>query len=53
MSIYCRGVEIVYLLRIHVFFVHRPRPIDVPQLAWEQSAIKPLSDRYQSITARG
>jgi len=40
------------LLNVHVFFLHRPRPIDGPRLAWEQIAIKPLSDRYQPTAAR-
>ncbi len=52
MRIYCRRVEIVFSLRIHrvsPFFV---RPIDGPQLAWEQSAIKPLSGRYHPRSSR-
>jgi len=53
MRIYCRGVKIVFLLNIYIFFLYRPRPIDGPQLAWEQIAIKPLSGRYQTIASRG
>ena len=52
MRIYCRWVKIVFVLRIHIatkFFCH---PVDGPQLAWEQSAIRPPSVRYQPISPR-
>ena len=47
MRIYCRGVKIVFAVKVHIathFFV---RAVDGPRLAWEQSAIKPLSGRYR------
>jgi hypothetical protein len=52
MRIYARWVKIVRLLKIPIFFLPQPRPVDGPQLAWEQIAIKPLSDRYQPISSR-
>ena len=52
MRIYCRGVEIVFLLRIHIALPLFVRAVDGPQLAWEQSAIKPLSGRYHPRSSR-
>jgi hypothetical protein len=52
MRIYARWVEIVFLLNIPIFFLPQPRPVDGPQLAWEQSAVKPLSDRYRPRASR-
>jgi len=52
MRIYLRWVEIVFLLKIPISFFAQPRPIDGPQLAWEQIAIKPLSDRYRPRSSR-
>ena len=35
------------------FFFAQPRPIDGPQLAWEHSAIDPLTNRYRADTEVG
>ena len=48
----CRGVKIVFSVNIHISFLPQPRPVDGPQLAWEHSAVKPLSDRYQPRASR-
>ena len=51
MRIYCRGVEIVFSLRICIAMRLFVRAVDGPQLAWEQSAIKPLSGRYRPLSS--
>ena len=48
----CRGVKIVFSVNIHISFLPQPHPVDGPQLAWEHSAVKPLSDRYQPRASR-
>jgi len=52
MRIYCRGVEIVFLLRIHPALPFFVRAVDGPQLAWERSAHIPLSGRYHPRSSR-
>jgi hypothetical protein len=52
MRIYCRGVEIVFVLRISIALPFFVRAVDGPQLAWECSAHIPLSGRYHPLSSR-
>ena len=52
MCIYCRCVEIVFLLKIHIVQKFFCMPVDGPQLAWERSALIPLSIRYHPRATR-
>jgi len=52
MRIYCRGVKIVFAVKIPIVLPLFVRAVDGPQLAWEQSAIKPLSVRYHPRSSR-
>ena len=52
MRIYCRGVEIVFVLRIYIALPFFVRAVDGPQLAWEHSAHIPLSGRYHPLSSR-
>ena len=52
MRIYCRGVEIVFALRIFIALPFFVRAVDGPQLAWERSAHIPLSGRYHPLSSR-
>jgi hypothetical protein len=47
MRIYCRWLEIVFALRIHMVFFTNTRTIDGPQLPWERNAHEPLAVRYR------
>ena len=51
MRIYCRGVEIVFALRIYIALPFFVRAVDGPQLAWEQSAIIPRAPRYRPLSS--
>ena len=51
MRIYCRGVEIVFSLRIYIALPLFVRAVDGPQLAWEQSAIIPRAPRYRPLSS--
>ena len=51
MRIYCRGVEIVFSLRIYIVSPFFVRAVDGPQLAWEQSAIIPRAPRYRPLSS--
>lgn len=51
MRIYCRGVKIVFAVKIPIVLPFFVRPIDGPQLAWEQSAIIPRADRYRPLSS--
>ena len=51
MRIYCRGVEIVFSLRIPIAAYFFVRAVDGPQLAWEHSAHTPLSGRYRPLSS--
>jgi len=45
MRIYCRWLEVVVALRIHMVFFTNTRTIDGPQLPWERNAHDPLAGR--------
>ena len=51
MRIYCRGVKIVFALRIYIALPFFVRAVDGPQLAWEQSAIIPRAGRYRPLSS--